>query len=100
MNEYAVDKYGKKFLKHPNSNIVFNEYPPLPEYEQMSTVALNVAKKIPYARLASLDLALDSENCWKVIEVGVEHQTIRFAQYAGKPFFGAFTNEVLDYCSR
>jgi hypothetical protein len=100
LNEYAVDKYGKKYFSHPNSEIVFKEYPHLPEYNQMITKSLKVANKVPYARLVSLDLAMDKDSRWHLIEINLEYQTIRFAQYAGKPFFGKYTDEVISYCSQ
>jgi hypothetical protein len=31
--------------------------------------------------------------------VNLNSHTIRFAQYAGQPFFGDFTGEVVRYCS-
>lgn len=99
LNEYAVDKYGKKFFAHPNSEIIFNDYPRLPEYEQMISKSLKVANKVPYARLVSLDLAMDEDRSWHLIEINLEYQTIRFAQYAGKPFFGKYTDEVISYCA-
>jgi len=32
------------------------------------------------------------------MELNLMSQTIRFAQYAGRPFFGPFTGEVVRYC--
>jgi hypothetical protein len=48
--------------------------------------------------LAGWDMSLDDQGRWRCIEVNLEGNTIRFAQYAGQPFFGEFTDEVIDYC--
>lgn len=100
LNHYVVDKYGSKYLSHPNSNIRFSDYPAIPHYEQMGRIAIAMAEKVPYARLISADMALDDKCEWKLIEINLQYQTIRFAQYAGKPFFGEFTDEVIGFCSK
>ncbi len=99
LNSYVVDKFGGKLLQHPNSNIVFADCEPLPKYQELKEMAVNVTEKIPYAHLVSLDLAMNEKGEWKLIEINLEFQTIRFAQYAGNPFFGEFTDEVIEYCS-
>jgi len=99
LNNYVVDKYGAKLYEHPNSKIRFADYPPLPAFEELEQVSIDIVKSIPYAHLVSLDLAMNDEGKWKLIEINLEFQTIRFAQYAGHPFLGQFTDEVLEYCS-
>jgi hypothetical protein len=98
LNRYAVDKYGNQYTAHPDSGIVFTDYPPLPAWEGLSGFVLGIARETYLARLVSLDVCLDADGNWRVIEVNLGGQTIRFAQYAGKPFFGSFTREVIDYC--
>jgi len=99
LNEFVVDKYGAKFLEHPNSKIIFADAEGIPAFNELEQISISTAEKIPYANLISLDLAMDEAGDWKLIEIGLEFQTIRFAQYAGHPFFGEFTNEVIEYCS-
>ena len=99
LNSYVVDKYGKKFLEHPNSLIKFAEHPNIPDFQQLKCVAIKAAERIPYAHVISLDLAMDDKGKWKLIEVNLWHQTIRFAQYAGKSFFGDHTGEIVRHCS-
>lgn len=57
-----------------------------------------MARDLFLIRLASLDVFLDRENNWRVLEVNLSGQTIRFSQYGGEPFFGRFTDEVIEYC--
>lgn len=99
LNEYVVDKYGHKLLEHPNSKIIFATCDKIPAYNELKKTALAVTESIPYAKIISLDIAMNEIGEWKLIEVNLEFQTIRFAQYAGHPFFGEFTDEVIAYCN-
>lgn len=98
LNEYVVDKYGDKLFKHPNSGIVFLDCEPIPAFDELKYLSISVAEMVPYAHIISLDLAMSEKGKWKLIEINLEYQTTRFAQYAGKPFFGEFTDEVIEYC--
>ena len=44
-----------------------------------------------------MDLCFDKNSKWRVVEVNTKGITIRFSQYGGKPFFGDFTEEVIEY---
>jgi hypothetical protein len=98
LNPFALDKHGRKFTAHPDTGIVFAEAPPLPDMAGLRACALDVAGKVLLARLSSLDMAMDADGRWRVLEVNLFGQTIRFSQYAGRPFFGDFTDEVVDWC--
>lgn len=93
----AKDKYAFNFTEHPDSKIAFEGK--IPHFEDMLEIAKKVSEKIFYARLISLDMCLDSDENWRVIEINLTGQTIRFAQYAGLPFFGKYTDEVIKYCA-
>ena len=98
LNGFAVDKYGKKFAKHPDTKVNLDQK--IPDFEGLNSKAIEIARKILYARVLCLDLCYDSEGRWRVIELNIFGATIRFAQYHGEPFFGEFTDEVFDYCLR
>ena len=98
LNDYAVDKYGEKFSEHPDTGIRFSDAGRLPAFEELKDLVTKVAQSIYLARVVSLDACMDSSGNWRFIEVNLGHQTIRFAQYAGFPFFGEFTDEVIEYC--
>ncbi|MEK6265507.1 MAG: hypothetical protein N2B06_12200 [Clostridium sp.] len=95
LNDYANDRYAKKFFEHPNSGFVFKGKN-FPLYHDMVDTSIRVAKDIIDARLISLDMALDSTDRWRCIEVNLAGQTILFAQYAGEPFLGKYTDEVIN----
>lgn len=96
MNGFAVDKYGKKYMEHPDTGASFSQK--IPDFENLKKTALKIASKIFYARLICLDLCYDSERKWRMIEVNINGSTIRFAQYHGSLFFGEYTDEVYYYC--
>lgn len=96
LNGISRDKYGKIFQFHPDTNIYFNER--IPYFSELIISSINISRQIFYARLMSLDFSLDINETWRPIEVNIFDQTIRFAQYAGVPFLGVFTDEVVEYC--
>ncbi len=95
LNDYANDRYAKKFFEHPNSSFVFKGKK-FPLYNDMVDASLKVANDVIGARLISLDMALDSTNRWRCIEVNLGGQTMLFAQFAGEPFLGKHTDEVIN----
>ena len=96
LNKYAVDYFGKKYYKHPNTLKDFGSQ--LPFYNEMCSEALKVCDSIINGRIVSLDMCLDNMNNWRIVEVNLLGNTIRFAQNAGVPFFGKFTDEVIEFC--
>lgn len=94
LNEFALSKYATKFFEHPNSLIKFNSIH-IPYYKELNEVSIEIANQIPLCNLVSLDLCLDKQNKWRCLEINLEGQTIRFAQYVGKGFFGNYTDEVI-----
>lgn len=95
LNEYAVSKYCNIYYNHPNTGITFSDIK-IPNYDELIKISVELANQIPLANIVSLDMCLDENNNWKCIEVNLDNQTIRFSQYAGKGFFGDFTNEVIQ----
>ena len=100
LNHYAVDKYGVKFSEHPDTHLRFTDHHIIPQFESLQQITCRVAQDIYLTRLVSFDVTMDEKGRWRLIEWNLFDQTIRFAQYAGKPFFGHFTDEVIDYCRR
>ena len=98
LNSYAVDKYGTKFLKHPDSGMDFSRQEFIPQFDILKQLVRTVAQDVYLTRLVSLDACLDEHGQWRLIEMNLFNQTIRFSQYIGRPFFGEFTNEVIEFC--
>jgi hypothetical protein len=98
LNGLARDKYGVPFTTHPDNAKKFIDK--IPFYENLIATSLDIANHVFYARVISLDMYLDQNNKWRCLEVNLKGQTTRFAQYAGVPFFGEFTDEVKEYCMK
>lgn len=96
LNNYAVDKYGKKYDKHPDTGYTFDEM--IPKLYKLKELAIKIALQVYFARIVGLDMCYDKDGNWRVIEVNTKGHTIRFSQYGGQPFFGEFTDEVIEYC--
>ena len=97
LNMYAVDKYGRKYMDHPDTNICFADATPVPSLGNLYEIAIALSNTIPI-RLAGWDFCMDLEGRWRCLEVNVQGNTIRFSQYAGIPFFGDLTEEVIECC--
>ncbi len=95
---YAVDDHGNKYLEHPDSGIRFDSIGVLPKYAELVSMLRNVAAQLWFHRLVSFDVAFDNDSRWRLIEINLRGQTISFSQFAGLPFFGEFTDEVIAYC--
>ncbi|MBN1182821.1 MAG: hypothetical protein JXB49_11075 [Bacteroidales bacterium] len=96
LNGFAVDIYGKKYNRHPDSGMAFNSQ--IPSFDSLKEISLKVAQKIFYIRVVGLDLCYDVESTWRLIEINTSSSSICFAQNHGVLFFGKFTDEVHDYC--
>lgn len=98
LNGYAVDKYGERFTSHPDTGYRFDAQ--IPAFKELKTLSLAIAQKVFFTRIVGLDVCFDETGQWRVIEVNTKGHTIRFSQYGGQPFFGKFTNEVIEYCQK
>lgn len=98
LNEFALDKYACKTTSHPDSAIQFGPHLVVPEFEALRKLACDLTKRVPYAHLIGWDFVMDDQGNWRCIELNLAGHTIRFAQYAGVPFFREFTDEVIAYC--
>lgn len=98
LNGFAVDKYGCKFETHPDTKLGFSEL--VPYYDDLISESIKIGQKLFFGRLIGLDAALDFNSRWRFIEINPFGHTIRFAQYAGQPFFGDCTKEVRDFCKK
>jgi hypothetical protein len=100
LNAYALDNWGEKFLVHPDTGVDFAQREEVPNFAELKRLAKEIAQRLYLIRLVSFDFCMDEEARWRVVEVNLNFQTIQMAQYAGQPFFGQFTDEIIDYCKR
>lgn len=98
LNGYAVDKNGKRFVTHPDSGCAFEGV--IPDFLGLIGLSKRIAERVFYARLIGLDLCLDKDGDWRLIEVNTSGAATRLAQYHGERFFGKYTDEVIEYCKK
>jgi hypothetical protein len=98
MHGYALDRYGEKYLNHPVTGLPFDRE--LPEFDNMKKLAAGIASKLFHLRVVGLDLCYDETGKWRAIEINTKGHSIRFAQYAGRPFFGELSEEVIGFCKK
>lgn len=98
LNGFALDKYGRRYDAHPLTEVEFKGV--IPKLDQLDQLAKKVAHQLHYLRVVGLDLCYDVDEGWRMLEVNTRSHSIRFAQYAGHPFFGEFTEEVIEYCKK
>lgn len=95
--DHAVDKYGTVLREHPDSGIDLTGEDRIPRLEEMKQLVTRLAEQVHLSRLVGFDVCFDADENWRVVEINLRSQSIRFAQYGGQPFFGGFTDEVIDY---
>jgi len=98
LNGYALDNWGERFERHPDSGLDFPSDERIPKFDELREFAKRLAGQIFLSRLVSFDFCMDENGRWRVVELNLGNQTIQMAQYAGRPFFKPFTREVIDYC--
>lgn len=96
LNNYAVSKYGVRFEEHPDTGLKFDKV--IPKFDDLIKLSIEVSQKIFFTRIIALDACLDVSGKWRMIEVNTQAAAIRLSQYGGVPFFGDFTEEVIEYC--
>lgn len=96
LNGYAIDKLGTKYDQHPNTQMKFNCK--IPDLEKLKKLSLSIGEKVFYTRIFALDACYDKSGNWRILEINTYGQSIRFSQYGGQPFFGEFTDEVIEFC--
>lgn len=96
--QYGLSSEFKKFDSFPlEPEVKFNELGKAPGLDEMKALAVKVAEKVPYNRLIAFDTNLDNNGKPRVIELNNFDAGIAI-QIFGIPFFGEFTEEVIEYC--
>lgn len=95
LNHYALNKYAIQYFEHPNSHIKFSDIE-IPHYKELNEIVETITNQVPWGNVLSIDMCLDINNTWRCLEINTMGNTIRFAQYAGKSFFGEYTDEAIN----
>lgn len=91
----AYMQNGKSFLKHPDSNTIFEGYQ-LPCMDKVIRVAKQLHRNLSHIDMASWDITIDENYQVVVIEVNLRGQSIWFQQMEfGKGFWGEDTEYMI-----
>lgn len=91
----AFTEYLKTYKKHPDTNIIFENYK-IPFISKIRKKAIDMHKKIPQLKFISWDFTINDQDQIVLIEANMHSQTIWFPQMAhGKSIFEENTSEML-----
>lgn len=60
LQKYGFDENGQKFIAHPDTNIVFENYQ-IPRFEEIKALAFNAAEQLPGLRYVGWDVAVGED---------------------------------------
>lgn len=95
---HAIDRSsGENFVAHPDTKVFFSGLH-VPELKKVIACAEKIAALTISQRILSLDIAVTESNEVLPIEINTSDMGINLLQLHGKPLFGDFTDEVIEYC--
>lgn len=96
ISTFSVNKYGEKHIPEI-LNELDTEY--VPYYNDMINLTKNIASNLYHHRLLAFDLAVNSENQIKILEINFKNIETNFLQMNNGPLFGKYTSEIIEYIS-
>ena len=94
---FASDAKRKRYDNINGISLTENTFQ-IPNWKKVIELVNHISTQLPSIRLISYDIILDKDNMPKVIEFNTKAQTVTTIQTTTKPFFGEFTDEVIEYC--
>lgn len=99
MMQYAFDKSGNFYERHPVTEFVFQGVE-IPEFWKIVETTKQLADVLSHNRLIGWDLAISREGETVLIEPNIGVGTWMMQVASGTPTFGEFSDEVRDYIQR
>ena len=95
LKEYAYDRLGKRFTKHPQGAVFKDSI--VPGYEKCcELIRTHAGRLCSVSRILSWDFAIDPEGEPVLIEVNLTYGGINGHQMCNGPVFGNMTEEILS----
>lgn len=94
LKKYAYTAKGQRFQEHPNSKIVFEDYP-IPSFDKILERIPGLHCQVPHFRLVSWDFAVREDGEPVLIEANLRYGEIDFHQLNNGPLFGEDTQRIL-----
>jgi hypothetical protein len=79
------------------SGQLLSDEPKVPGFDEVKALASKIALKAPFHRLMAIDINIDVRGIPRLIEINLAEPG-GGVQVFGIPFFGSFTEEVIEYC--
>ncbi|MBR8537492.1 hypothetical protein KDU71_18125 [Carboxylicivirga sediminis] len=100
LNDFALLKTMRKIEHVPNKpELKLKELGKLHKIDEIKATALELAEYVPHSRLIGFDMSIDEDDNIRLVEINTSNIGIG-AQIMIGPFFGEFTQEVIDYCKK
>ena len=96
--DFAFDHDCNKFYSIPSGYNFAGQK--IPFFEEMCRAAEKAHKAIPNFGLAFWDMSVDINGEPTIVEMNLRYPDSYFPQVSAGPFFGAYTDEVLDYIQK
>lgn len=98
LNHWGTDKLSERFTKIDEVNL--EDVIIIPEFDLLLETCKNIAKKRFHERVLVFDTWRDCDNKVRLLEINNINIGIEDLQKNNGPMLGAFTEEILDYCSK
>ena len=72
----------------------------IPNYDRIVQFGKYICTQIVHHRLIALDIMVDKEGTPRLIEFNLQHFSGYLIQTTTSSLFGAYTDEVIDYCKK
>lgn len=90
----AYDSLLRPHMQHPDTGVVFNNYP-VDSAEEAERLCASLHARMPELGLVSWDIAVDTTGACVVIEINVDTQSINIHQAAHGPVFGPWLASIV-----
>ena len=98
LDNYALSVNLQKKIYESNG-VKFSEIGCVPKLDEIKKIAKSIAKSSYYSRIMGFDFCVDNNQKIRLIEINNQYAGI-ILQIQGGPFFGDYTDEVVQYCKQ
>jgi hypothetical protein len=97
--EFAFDKYGNRWSKHPDTDVVFVNQN-IPNFETIKDTVIGLADVLSHSRLIGWDIAVSKSGQPVLIEPNTGTGTWMLQLANGRPLFGEFSDEIRNFINK
>lgn len=94
LKKFGSDAFGNNIERHP-SGFVFDGFE-VPGFQAAKELVMRLHERFGRFRLIGWDIAIDENDMPVLIEFNLKYPAIEFQQWNNGPFFGKYTEAILD----